>query len=54
MKEMISNQNCLYCDDEINSETEVVFCNQNCLKEYIRDQKDLESFLVENMEKELD
>jgi len=54
MKEMISNFNCLSCDQEINSESHVVFCNEACLQEYITDQKDLESFLLKNLERELD
>ena len=41
-------------DEEINSETHVVFCNEACLKEYIDDQKDLEGFLVKNLEREMD
>lgn len=54
MKEMISMFNCLQCDEEINSESHVVFCNEACLAEYISDQKDLESFLSKNLERELD
>ena len=44
---------CLYCDDEIDSESKVVFCDNECLKNYIADQKDLESFLYENMQREM-
>jgi hypothetical protein len=51
VKEMIKEYNCMYCDEEINSETHVVFCNEACLKEYISDAKDLESFLMKNLEK---
>jgi hypothetical protein len=54
MKEMIKSWACLNCDDEINSESHVVFCNEACLQEYISDQKDLESFLIKNLERELD
>ena len=54
MKEMISEKHCLYCDDEINSESETVFCDDNCLKAYIHDQQDLEKFLHENAQNELD
>jgi hypothetical protein len=54
MKEMICSFNCLYCDEEINSESHVVFCNEACLREYMDDAKDLESFLLKNLEKGLD
>jgi hypothetical protein len=54
MKDMIKEYNCLCCDEEINSESHVVFCNEACLQEYISDQKDLESFLVKNLERDMD
>jgi predicted TIM-barrel fold metal-dependent hydrolase len=54
MKEMIKEWNCLHCDEEINSETHVVFCNEACLNEYIDDKKSLESFLAKNLEREYD
>lgn len=54
VKEMITEYNCLYCDEEINSESHVVFCNEACLNEYISDAKDLESFLVKTLEKGLE
>lgn len=54
MKDMISTFNCLCCDEEINAESHVVFCNEACLREYMDDQRDLESFLLKNLEKEMD
>ena len=51
---MITQYNCMHCDEEINSESHIVFCNEACLQEYISDQKDLESFLLKNLERELD
>ncbi len=49
---MIKEWGCMNCDDEINSESHVVFCNEACLREYIDDQRSLESFLVKNLERE--
>jgi hypothetical protein len=54
VKDMIKEYNCMHCDEEINSESHVVFCNEACLQEYISDQKDLEGFLVKNLEREMD
>jgi predicted TIM-barrel fold metal-dependent hydrolase len=54
MKDMIKSWACMHCDEEINSESHVVFCNEACLREYIDDQKDLEGFLVKNLEREMD
>ena len=51
VKEMITQYNCNYCDEEINSESHVVFCNEACLREYMDDAKDLESFLLKTLEK---
>ena len=51
---MITQYNCMHCDEEINSESHIVFCNEACLQEYISDAKDLESFLLKNLEKGLD
>lgn len=45
MKEMIKMYNCLNCDEEINSESETVFCNQECLDTYIEDVRDLNLYL---------
>ncbi|MDF2736312.1 MAG: hypothetical protein K0S93_168 [Nitrososphaeraceae archaeon] len=54
MKDMIKEYNCMNCDEEINSETHVVFCNEACLKEYISDLADLEKFLIKQKEQEED
>ena len=54
MKESVLTWHCLGCDAEINSESHVVFCNEACLQEYVDDQKDLETFLLKNLERELD
>ena len=52
VKEMITEYNCMYCDEEINSESHVVFCNEACLNEYVHDSVDLEKFLIEQKEQE--
>ena len=54
MKDMIKEYNCMCCDEEINSESHVVFCNEACLNEYIDDQKSLDQFLIKNLEREMD
>jgi hypothetical protein len=51
---MIKEWGCMNCDDAINSESHVVFCNEACLKEYISDLESLEKFLVKNLEREYD
>ena len=51
-KEMITTYNCNYCDEEINSESHVVFCNEACLQEYVNDLGDLEKFLIKVKEQE--
>jgi len=42
------------CDEEINSETHVVFCNEACLNEYVADSKSLDEFLIKQKEQEDD
>lgn len=42
----------MQCDDEINSESHVVFCNEACLREFMDDAKDLEKFLIKHKEQE--
>ena len=44
----------MHCDEEINSEIHVVFCNEACLREYIDDAADLEKFLIKQKEQEDD
>ena len=51
---MIKEYNCMNCDEEINSESHIVFCNEACLKEYISDLADLEKFLIKQKEQEDD
>lgn len=38
---MISEYHCLNCEQEINSESEVVFCNNECLANYILELEEL-------------
>jgi hypothetical protein len=52
VKEMIQEFNCMHCDEEINSESHVVFCNEACLNEYLSDLVDLEKFLIKVKEQE--
>lgn len=49
MKDMIKTHNCLYCEEEINSESETVFCSDECLKQYVLDARDLEELLNKNI-----
>lgn len=44
----------MQCDEEINSETHVVFCNEACLNEYVNDLVSLEKFLIQQKEQEDD
>jgi hypothetical protein len=49
---MIKEWSCLQCDEEINSESHVVFCNEACLNEYVNDLADLEKFLIQQKQQE--
>lgn len=52
---LICSINCLNCDKELSAEQDIiVFCDQQCLKEYMADQHNLESFLANNAMKEMD